>query len=127
MVLANQNVLPQCRGCGLNLDAERDSEAHIIPKALGGRLKPKGIICKSCNTKLNDLADNALIEAFADWPTVLDIPREGGGNPPKLIETKNGRRVRMQADGSMIAVDVIYEGEYLGQKAECYVYAASAR
>jgi hypothetical protein len=23
---------------------------------------------------------------------------------------------------SMLAVDVVYEGEYLGQKAECYVY-----
>lgn len=97
-----------CRGCGCVLTAANDSEAHIIPKALGGRLKPKGIICRLCNTELDRVADNALIEAFGDWPTLLDIPREGGGNPTKIIDTKNGRRVRLQPNGTLTAIDVKY-------------------
>ncbi len=99
----------KCRGCQATLTVENDSEAHIIPNALGGRLKPKGIICRACNTELDDIADHALIVAFGDWPTLLDIPRDRGPNPPKLIKTINGRRVRLEADGSMTAVDVKFD------------------
>jgi hypothetical protein len=102
-------AMQKCRGCGATLTAANDSEAHVIPNALGGHLKPKGIICRICNTKLDALADNALIEAFGDWPTLLDIPRDRGTNPSKLIETRNGRRVRLERDGSMTAVDVLYD------------------
>src|SRR5207302_7849629 len=55
------------------------------------------------------LTDNALIKAFGDWPTLLDIPRDRGANPPKLIESRNGRRVRLEADGSMTLADVKYD------------------
>jgi HNH endonuclease len=53
-----------CRGCGVPLTDTNDSEAHIIPNALGGRLKPKCIICRECNTQLDRIADNALVQAF---------------------------------------------------------------
>lgn len=100
---------PRCRGCDKPIDAKNNSEAHIIPNALGGRLAPKGIICQTCNTALDRIADNALIEAFGDWPTFLDIPRHRGKNPSKNIETRNGHRVRLNADGSMMRSDVQYD------------------
>lgn len=103
--------MKKCRGCGEFLTEENDSEAHVIPNALGGRLKPKGIICRECNTKLDTIADHALVTAFGDWPTLLDIPRDRGSNPPKLIETRNGRRVRLEPDGTMTAVDVLFDVE----------------
>jgi hypothetical protein len=98
-----------CRGCEEPITAENDSEAHIIPNALGGRLAPKGIICRTCNTALDGIADNALIEAFGDWPTLLDIPRQRGKNPPKVIETRDGHRVRLKADGSLTRTDIQYD------------------
>jgi hypothetical protein len=58
----------KCGGCGVTLTPENDSAAHVIPNALGGRLKPKGILCRVCNDELDELADNALIEAFGGWP-----------------------------------------------------------
>jgi hypothetical protein len=98
---------PRCRGCNDQLTPDNDSAAHIIPKALGGRLAPKGLICRKCNTALDDVADNALIEAFGAWPTLLDIPRQGS-NPPKLVETREGYKVRLEPDGSMTRIDVKY-------------------
>jgi hypothetical protein len=99
----------KCRLCNSDLTSSNDSEAHIIPNALGGRLKPKGILCQSCNTMLDDLADNALIKAFGDWPTLLDIPRDRGRNPPKTLETRDGKTVRIEPDGSITRVDVLYD------------------
>lgn len=99
----------KCRGCGDPLTDANDSAAHIIPNALGGRLAPKGIICQTCNTVLDKLADHALVEAFGDWPTLLDLPRQRGKNPPKLMDTLNGHRVRMNPDGTSTRVDVQYD------------------
>ncbi len=102
-------AIGKCRGCDVDLDDTTDSEAHIIPNALGGRLKPSGIICRTCNTTLDNIADNALIEAFGSWPTLLDIPRDRGSNPPRQVETDTGSRVRLERDGTMMATDVIYD------------------
>ena len=99
----------KCRGCGAVLTAENDSAAHVFPNALGGRLKPKGIICQTCNTALDRAADNALVKAFGDWPTMLNLPRDEGAHPPKLVDTRDGRRVRIEADGKISSADVTYE------------------
>lgn len=98
-----------CRGCGDKITAENDSEAHIIPNALGGRLAPKGIICQTCNSVLDRVADNPLIEAFGAWPTLLDIPRQRGNNPRKTIETREKHRAQLSPDGSLKCVDVLYD------------------
>ena len=100
---------PKCRLCGSDLTDANDSEAHVIPNALGGRLKPKGILCRTCNTELDDLADNALVKAFGDWPTLLDIPRDRGKNPPKKLETRDGKTVRLEPDGTVTRIDVLYD------------------
>jgi hypothetical protein len=63
--------MADCKGCGLPLTPENDSDAHMIPKTLGGRLAPLGIICQTCNTKLNEAPDFELIDAFGAWPTLL--------------------------------------------------------
>lgn len=98
-----------CYGCDAPLSQENASEAHIIPNALGGRLAPKGIICRTCNGVLDRLADNALVEAFGDWPTMLDIPRQRGKNPPKIVDTREGHRVRVNANGTLTRIDVAYD------------------
>jgi hypothetical protein len=102
-------ALKNCCGCGAPLTAQSDSAAHVFPNALGGRLKPKGIICRHCNTALDRAADNALVKAFGDWPTLLNLPRDEGGHPPKLVDTRDGRRVRIEADGNITSVQVTFE------------------
>ena len=97
-----------CLSCATALTSANDSQAHVIPNALGGSLKSKGVICQICNTELDEVADNALVKSFGDWPTLLDIPRDRGKNPPKLIETRKGKRVRLERDGKMTRADVEY-------------------
>lgn len=101
---------PLCQGCGtVELTPEFDSEAHIIPNALGGRLSRSGLICRECNTLLDRLADNPLIRAFGPWPTLLDIPRHRGRHPPVVIDTRDGLRVSVEPDGTTTRIDVVYD------------------
>ena len=39
----------------------------------------------------------------------MDIPRQGGKNPPKTVETRKGRRVRLEASGALTRTDVVYD------------------
>lgn len=99
----------KCFGCGEKLTKDNNSEAHVIPNALGGRLAPKKLICRKCNTEFSELADNDLVNAFGAWPTLLNIPRQNGDNPPKTLDTKAGFKVRIEADGKTTRVDPQYE------------------
>jgi hypothetical protein len=98
-----------CNGCGVDLTPENESDAHIIPNALGGRLAPRGLICRDCNTLLDRLADNPLIVSFGSWPTLIDVPRDRGKNPPVEINTADGQRIRLEADGTRSLIEVIYD------------------
>jgi HNH endonuclease len=101
---------PMCSGCGKHgLTPEWDSDAHIFPNALGGRLAPSGLICRECNTLLNDLADNPLVKAFGAWPTLVNLPRQNGKHPPATVETTGGQRIRVEADGTRSLDAVVYD------------------
>jgi hypothetical protein len=115
---------PKCNGCGVDLTSETDSEAHIFPNALGGRLAPKGLICRECNTLLDRLADNPLIKAFGPWPTLIDVPRHRGSNPPVDIETTGGQRIRVEANGTRTRSDLVYDVDPVvgGHKVEIGAY-----
>ncbi|WP_159731614.1 HNH endonuclease [Methylosinus sp. Ce-a6] len=100
---------PKCRGCGVTLTRENDSAAHVIPNALGGRLKPPGILCKRCNGELGELADKALTKAFGPWPTLLNLPRDRKASPDVVMERRDGRTAWVRADGTISMRSVTYE------------------
>lgn len=104
-----------CYGCGSELTDENDSAAHIIPNALGGRLAPRGIICGDCNGVLDRIADNPLLKTFAQWPTLLNIPRQRGRHPPVTIEDSEGNKYRVEADGSRTIARPEYEQEAIDE------------
>jgi len=52
-----------CQGCYSELTQNNDSDAHIIPNALGGNLKPK-----ACRAKPDSGFPNQLIrDSFCPW------------------------------------------------------------
>jgi len=57
---------------------ENNSQAHVIPSALGGRLKPWDILSKKGNGLLGDKIDLPLIQAFQALMTMLNATRDPG-------------------------------------------------
>jgi hypothetical protein len=57
-------TIKQCILTGVDLTPDVDSKAHVIPSALGGTLKPLGILSQEANTILNDKVDFPLIKAL---------------------------------------------------------------
>src|SRR5689334_22818848 len=50
-----------CYRCNATLTDDNSSLEHILPNALGGRLKSRALLCKPCNSKCGDTIDAAVI------------------------------------------------------------------
>lgn len=67
--------MTNCYLCNTPLTDKNKSLEHIIPNALGGRLKAY-ILCKTCNSKMGETIDNKLVECFKFLNIQLDIKRD---------------------------------------------------
>ncbi|MBP5287043.1 MAG: HNH endonuclease [Elusimicrobiales bacterium] len=66
----------KCIFCGKNLTQDEKPE-HIIPNALGGKLKSKDIICDSCNNSYSYL-DKELAEELSPLTSLIQPKRDNG-------------------------------------------------
>lgn len=82
----------RCILTGDILIKEIDSKAHVIPSALGGRLKPTGILSQKANTQLGDSIDLLLIEALSPIMSQLDGSRDRGSNRTVTMEDQGGEK-----------------------------------
>ena len=81
-----------CYHCDILLTNENESVEHIIPNAIGGRLKSKKLLCKSCNSLLGELYDSELCKSLMVISGVLDIKRQKGVTQDiKNVRSDSGR------------------------------------
>src|SRR3989304_197776 len=76
---------------------------HIIPQAIGGRLKKK-LYCKACNNTFGHALDNEISNQFGWIGTLLNIKREQG--KPQPYDVKDLRT----------GITLVFDGEGLTRK-----------
>lgn len=95
MTDSNKPQLKRCILKGVELTPDVDSRAHIINSALGGRLKPKGILSRLANKELDEKFDNELKKAYQPFMVLVkgqvdrrEVPLldavDDQGNPYKI-------------------------------------------
>lgn len=85
-----------CYMCPVELTEENSSKEHIILNAMGGRLKPKDLLCKTCNSKIGHDADSELAKQFEFLSAYLQVKRDSGSIP--IIrggKTKDGTEINL--------------------------------
>lgn len=80
-----------CIITGEPITDNNNSKAHVIPSALGGRLKPCGVLSRNGNTLLGDKIDLPFIEAFQPLMTLLGASRDRGENQPYRLTDQHGQ------------------------------------
>ena len=73
------------------------TEEHIIPQALGGRLKAK-LYCKTCNENFGKDIDAEVTNQFGNIATILKLKRERGKLQPIEVEDIN-KEITLVFDG----------------------------
>jgi hypothetical protein len=65
-------------------DDDRESLEHILPNALGGRLKSKLILSHGANRDLNEEIDKEFVKTFQSFTNRLDISKDRKSSPSML-------------------------------------------
>ncbi|MDR4485701.1 MAG: HNH endonuclease [Nitrospirales bacterium] len=79
------------------------TEEHVIPQALGGRLK-ESLYCKDCNESFGKGIDSEIAKQFGHIATILKIQRERGNPQPFGVV------------GIPKGINLVFDGETLSRK-----------
>lgn len=96
-----KNNMKCCFHCDDDIGDHNDSEEHIIPRAIGGRLTVSGFICRSCNSRTGEKWDSPLAAQLNPLSLLLQIQRQGGDVPAQKFKTITGQEIKLHHDGSM--------------------------
>jgi hypothetical protein len=66
----------KCAICHCDLTKGRDSSEHVIPNAIGGRLKVRGFLCVECNSETGTKWDAVLAKQLNALCILLGVERE---------------------------------------------------
>jgi hypothetical protein len=77
------------------------TKEHVIPQALGGRLK-SNLYCKVCNENLGKEIDSEITKQFGKIATILKIKRERG-NPQPFEVVDIDRGINLGFDGETLS------------------------
>lgn len=93
-----------CYICGKELTKSNESEEHIIPNAIGGKLKSNKLICKDCNNKIGYKSDSKLAEQLNMITNLLNINRDRNNNSIPdieglIINDSNNSEVKITSSG----------------------------
>lgn len=89
-----------CYVCGTALVKENETEEHILLNAIGGKLKSKKLICKSCNSDFGSAIDNSLAKELNPIANQLDIKRDRG-NPQNVKGKYNNKDILIEPGGKL--------------------------
>jgi hypothetical protein len=89
-----------CYRCQGIITDENESVEHVIPNALGGKLKSKKLLCNVCNPFYGNTIDKELANSVKEMCNFLMIDRERGEPQRIKGETKSGESYFLSVGGT---------------------------
>ena len=86
-----------CFACKKN---SKLTDEHIIPQAIGGKLKIK-IYCEACNSEFGSSIDNEISNRFGFLATILDVKRDRGSLQPFDVQELTNK-INLEFDGQKL-------------------------
>lgn len=90
-----------CALCLKPIDEKNDSREHIIPNAIGGRLKVSSVLCSSCNSGAGQRWDSDLAAQLNPLALLISIVRERGESPSQVLSTVSGKKFLYRTDRTL--------------------------
>jgi hypothetical protein len=109
MTIAMPPAAPPCVLCTTALTKANDSAEHVLPNAIGGRLKVRGFVCKTCNDRTGHSWDAELARQLQALCLLIGVRRERGETPPMTVQTTSGQVLRMTAKDGLYLPKPTYD------------------
>jgi hypothetical protein len=114
-----------CYVCGPSSPREAWSAEHVIPNALGGRWKARGLLCRQCNQVLGHTIDAALSKELGAWMNLLSLSRERGDVPNETVSLEARGNFVRGADATLGMKDPVVHEECDGDEVSISIKARS--
>ncbi len=109
--------MTKCLVCSTEITVTNDSDEHIIPNSIGGKLVIKGFLCRKCNSETGDKWDIELSKQLNLFCLLLgSINRDRGFTPNEVFPTISGKEVRLASEGVMSLAHPKYTTEKIDGK-----------
>lgn len=116
-----------CYVCKDEITSTNQSDEHIIPNAIGGRLKSQKLLCKPCNSKFGEEGDAKLAKQYLFFMQFLQIKRERGDSP-KLSGGVTAKEIEYTFDGlNLTLTHPVFKKNDTGSGIEYYIEARSEK
>lgn len=94
--------MAKCFICGETLTKDNQTIEHIIPNALGGKLKSSDLLCRKCNSNMGEQIDAELARELNNLMFFLNANRQRGKAQPIIWEAKDGKQYYLDLEGHII-------------------------
>ncbi|MNK68402.1 hypothetical protein D3C87_877590 [compost metagenome] len=98
-----------CAICSTEIVPTNDSEEHIIPASVGGKLKKRGVLCRSCNSNAGEKWDSELAKQLNFFNVVFDVRRDRGPAPAEKVQTSSGGELLIHPGKPMTSVRPVFK------------------
>lgn len=115
-IMTNAHNWPQCIATAVDLTGQTDSEAHIIPNAIGGRLKPRGILSRSANSMIGQYIEAPFFEKYQPILSFIGGKRQRGVHPSFGVEDLDGTKYTYDPSGNLYPSKPEYNIESNGKE-----------
>jgi hypothetical protein len=114
-----------CVVCDDRINPKNDSKEHVIPEAIGGRLKVKGFICKRCNSDAGGTWDAKLASQLHPLSLMFGVKRQRGSTPGLAITTTAGEELVIRPEGGFIPTKPTFSEEKTAEGTKIQITARS--
>ena len=90
--------MAKCVFCDVPLTTDNAHSEHVIPNALGGKLKSNKLDCSKCNETYGSKCDAAIAHDLNPFANLLNVHR-GRGYPQPIKGVHNGKPIRLNPGG----------------------------
>lgn len=116
--------MSKCYLCKNEITDENVSIEHILPNAIGGRLKSSSLICKECNSKFGDTSDACLAKQLEFFANQLNIKRERGSvQNVEMTRESTGEAYLVSPEGDLVPRKPLIKERESNGNLEIYVKA----
>lgn len=116
--------MSRCYLCKNEITDENVSIEHILPNAIGGRLKSSSLICKKCNSKFGDSSDANLAKQLEFFANQLNIKRERGSvQNVEMTRESTGETYLVSPEGNLVPRKPLIKERESNGNLEIYVKA----
>jgi hypothetical protein len=117
--------MSNCVICDSEINSRNDSREHVIPGSIGGRLRIKGFICKSCNNDAGRTWDAELASQLLPLSLMFGVERQRGSMPRLSVTTTAGEKLSIGPQGELSLAKPAYSEALTEQGIKIQITARS--